>query len=82
MEFHYAQYVPYSYQYPDLGLIVEIESAQGSSPQKSKKWMYVVGALTTLGLASFGFFANIPQLEQVSQQIQQDIYADYVSLIK
>ncbi len=84
MEFSYTHYVPYSYQYPDLGLLIEVETAQASSPNqkplKSNQWTYFVGALATLGLASFGLLANLDHLQEANLDVQQGIYTDYVSL--
>jgi hypothetical protein len=79
MEFYYTHYVPYSYQYPDLGMIIEAESSI-SPPPRQKQWIYLIGALATLGLASFGLLANIPNLQEANLEVQQEIYIDYVSL--
>ncbi len=75
-----SSYIPLSFQYPDLGMILEIESPV-SSPPPQNQWLYWIGALATLGLMSFSFLVGIPSLKQASQEIQQATYTDYLSLI-
>jgi hypothetical protein len=41
----------------------------------------LICVISTFALLSFTCWANSAQFEQVTQEIQQDIYADYVSLL-
>lgn len=72
MKFDYTHYLLSSYQYPDLGLLIEFETAQASSSEqkrlKSNKWTYLVGAVVTVGLMSLGLWTNLPNLEQANQE--------------
>lgn len=76
---HYTQFIPFNFQYPDLGLLIEFESATEPSLSPSR-WIYLISALMALGLTSFGFLTQSSQMQQASAEVQKAIYTNYLSL--
>ena len=74
----YPPSIPSSFQ--TLAMLFALESDSSPHPTPHR-WIYGLCAFTTFALMSFSLFTHSSQIEQASQEVQQAVYSDYLSLI-